>query len=315
MIAVLSDLRRTQSTASTYLFVPAHKQRFIEHALALGAGALVLDLEDAVPPEAKSQALESARTLLAGGRAKSSRDGTSWPHLYVRVNGLDSGRTRDEIGAIVSAHLEGVRLPKVESAEEVLAVSAWLREAELAKGLPIGAVRLDLTIETARGLVAAQALASADGRVRALVFGHADFCRDVGAVEGPDEIETLYARSHLVVVSRAAGLVGPIDGAYARLGDAEGLSRSARLARRLGYSGKSAIHPEQLALIAAAFAPSEEEVAQAKAALAAYAMALAEGSGAVRGARGAMVDRAIYLRAQETVARADADAKRGGEGR
>ncbi len=308
-----SEFRPPHSAARTYLFVPAHKERFVQRALASGADALVFDLEDAVPPEEKSRALGRVADLLAGP-AGTSPEGTAWPQLYVRVNGLDSSRTRDEIGAVVSPLLEGVRLPKVESAEEVRAVSAWLREAELAKGLPVGSVRLDLTIETARGLVAAQELAGADDRLRALVFGHADYCRDVGAIEGPDELETLYARSRLVALSRAAGLVGPVDGAYARLGDAEGLTRSARLARRLGYSGKSAIHPEQLLPIAAAFAPSEEEIAQAKDAVAAYALALAEGSGAARDARGAMVDRAVYLRAQEVLARARADAKLG-EGR
>ena len=305
-----SEFRPPHSAARTYLFVPAHKERFVQRALASGADALVFDLEDAVPSEEKSRALERVANLLADPEG-TSPDEALWPQLYVRVNGLDSGRTREEISAIVSARLEGVRLPKVESAEEVRAVSAWLREAELAKGLPVGGVRLDLTIETAHGLVAAQELAGTDGRVRALVFGHADYCRDVGAIEGPDELETLYARSFLVSVSRAKGLVGPIDGAYARLGDAEGLARSAQRARRLGYSGKSAIHPEQLSPIAAAFAPSEEEIAQAKDALAAYALALAEGSGAARDARGAMVDRAVYLRAQEILARAQVDARPG----
>jgi len=305
-----SEITRSRSAARAYLFVPAHKERFVQRALASGADALVLDLEDAVPPEEKSRALGRVADLLAGP-AGNSPEGTLWPQIYVRVNGLDSGRTRDEIGAVVSARLDGVRLPKVESAEEVRAVSAWLQETELARGLPVGSVRLDLTIETARGLVAAQELAGADDRLRALVFGHADYCRDVGAVEGPDELETLYARSHLVAVSRAAGLVGPVDGAYARLGDPEGLARSAEFARRLGYSGKSAIHPEQLAPITAAFAPSEEEIAKAQDALAAYALALAEGSGAARDARGDMVDRAVYLRAQEVLARAQVDAKPG----
>lgn len=292
--------------ARSYLFAPGNNVKLLDRVFTAGADAVVLDLEDAVPPDEKDNARTLVREAVA---ARSETDAapaaaeTPRPELFIRVNGLDSGRTRDDIAATVQRGVHGIRLPKAERADEVRQVSAWIAEAERQHGLPAGAVRLDCTIESARGVMRAEEIAGADPRVGALVFGHADYLADTGAEPAGGE-ETLVACSLLVLASRSAGIAPPIDGAYTRLRDEAGLRAATELARRRGFFGKSAIHPEQLSVIHAVFAPSEAAVEQARAIVAAYEQAQADGSGAVRLADGQFVDRPIALRAYQVLAQA-----------
>lgn len=293
--------------ARSYLFAPGNSAKLLERVYGAGSDAVILDLEDAVPPQEKDR----ARTLVSQVIAERSsarpersetHDRAGTPETFARVNGLESGRTRDDVMAVVGPSLRGIRLPKVESGDSVREVSSWLLQAEHSAGMPEGSIRLDPTIETARGVAAAIDIASADPRVGALVFGHADYCLDIGVEPGPDGLESLYARSFLVVASRAAGIAAPIDGAYTRLRDDEGLRQSAEAAKRLGYFGKSAIHPEQLAVIHEVFSPTAKEIEAARSVVAAFKVAEAGGVGAIRLEDGRFVDQAVVLRAHRTLA-------------
>jgi citrate lyase subunit beta/citryl-CoA lyase len=228
----------------------------------------MLDLEDAVPPHAK----EHARTMVAEVLA----DRPAW----VRINAVGTDLAAADLEAISGLAI-GIRIPKVESPADV----QWVRER--APGAP-----LICAIETARGLVAAHDIAQVDG-VRHLSLGGVDLRRDLGATDG--NLQTLYARSHLVVVSRAAGLDPPIDSVYAHLDDEAGLRAQAEFARSLGFFGKSAIHPRQLPVLHDVFTPTDEEVEWAQAVLDAFHAADGE---AIKLQDGEFVDLPVAHRAR-----------------
>lgn len=289
--------------ARSYLFAPGHSEKLLVRVFEAGADAVVLDLEDAVPEASRDRARQMVAERLRAPAPQS-------PDVHVRINAVATGRARDDIVAVVRPGVTGIRLPKAERVEDVRAVARWIGEAEARQEIPRGRVRLDLTLETALGIAHARALAACDTRVGTLVFGQADFLRDVGAELGEDRLETLYARSELVVAARAAGLMPPLEGAYTQLLDPEGLHRAASAARRLGFFGMSAIHPEQVPVIHRAFTPSQEEVRRAEEILRAYEAAADQGSGALRLADGRFVDRPVAERARWTVLLAQRDKER-----
>jgi citrate lyase subunit beta/citryl-CoA lyase len=251
----------------SYLFAPGHSHKLLARVFDAGADAVMLDLEDAVPPDAKDQ----ARALVAGELAERP--------AWVRINALRTELAAADLDA-VGGLAAGLRLPKVESAEDV----AWVTAR--APGTP-----LICAIESARGLLAAQEIAAVEG-VRHLSLGGVDLRRDLNA--GPGALPMLHARSHLVTVSRAAGLAPPIDSVYAQLGDEAGLREETEHARSVGFFGKSAIHPRQLAVLHQVFTPSEAELRWAHEVLAAFAAA---GGGAARLADGEFVDLPVAQRA------------------
>ena len=203
----------------SYLFAPGHNAKLLGRVFEAGADAVMLDLEDAVPPDAK----DTARAMVAEALV----DHPAW----VRVNAAHTGWCEADLAA-VGGRAFGIRIPKTESADDV----RWV--AERAPGKPI-----ICAIESARGVLAAAEIASVPG-VRHLAMGGVDLQNDLNAGNG--NLQTLYVRSHLVVVSRAAGLEAPIDSVYPRLDDEAGLREQAEFARSLGFFGKSAIHPRQL---------------------------------------------------------------------
>ena len=227
----------------SYLFAPGHNEKLLGRVFDAGADAVMLDLEDAVPPHAKQQ----ARTMVADVLAAQ----TAW----VRINAVGTELAQADLDAVAGL-AAGIRIPKAESAADV----QWVRDR--APDTP-----LICAIETARGLMAAPEIALVDG-VRHLSLGGVDLRRDLGASDG--NLQTLYARSHLVVVSRAAGLDPPIDSVYARLDDEAGLRAQTEFARSLGFFGKSAIHPRQLAVLHDVFTPSAEELQWAQTVLDAF---------------------------------------------
>jgi len=255
----------------SYLFAPGHNAKLLARVFDAGADAVMLDLEDAVPLDAKQQARAMVAEVLSERSA------------WVRINAVGTELGDADLEAVAGL-AAGVRIPKVESASDV----QWVRER--APGTP-----LICAIESARGLLAAQEIAAVEG-VRNLSLGGVDLRRDLGATDG--NLQTLYARSHLVVVSRAAGLEPPIDSVYARLGDEAGLREQAEFARSLGFFGKSAIHPEQLAVLHNVFTPSDKELAWARMVLDAFDAA---GGGAVRLPDGEFVDLPVAGRARRTL--------------
>ncbi|TAM60103.1 CoA ester lyase [bacterium] len=257
--------------ARSYLFAPGHDAKLLERVYAAGADAVVLDLEDAVPEDAKQR----ARAMVV----EALRRRPAW----VRVNAARSSRCAADLEAVAPLVL-GIRIPKVESAEDV----AWV--AARAPQLPLAC-----TIESARGVLAAREIAAAPEAVQ-LIYGNADLCADL-AIDG-GEMATLYARSQLVLAARAAGIAPPCDGAYTRIADEDGLRREAAFARSLGFFGKSAIHPRQLAVIHEAFTPSPAQVAWAQRVLAAFDAA---GGAAARTQDGEMVDVPVAERARQVL--------------
>ncbi len=292
----LAPLRPVRS----HLYAPGNSEKLLDRVMSAGADAVVLDLEDAVPPPEK----ERARELVAATVRARAADPD--PLVFVRVNHPSTGLTANEVASVVCAGIAGIRVPKTESAGDVRQVATWIAKAEREVGLPAGSVALIPIIESAKGAWRAEEIAGADPRVLALAYGAADFVRDLDARPGAGGTETLYARSRLVLASRVAGVRPPIDSVLTRLDDEAALRAEAAQARALGYFGKSAIHPRQLPAIHEAFTPTAEEVAHARAILSAQDAAERTGSGATTtaaagGAGREFVDVAVVRRARQTL--------------
>jgi len=275
----------------SYLFAPGNDEKLLDKVFAAGADAVVLDLEDAVPPAEKARARELVRRALTG-RAPGSR-----PEAWVRINALESQEWREDVEAAVGPALTGVRVPKADSAAGLGLLAEALAQAEAKRGLPAGSVAVACTIESAAGVLAARELAGGP-RVRHLTFGAADYAADVGADPGPLELETLAVRSHLVTASRAAGIDPPVASVFTRLDDEEGLRRGTEAARRLGFFGRSVIHPRQIAVVHEVFTPRPEEVRRAEELVKTFEAGTAAGSGALATPNGRFVDAAVARRAR-----------------
>lgn len=268
-------------TARSFLFVPGDRPERFDKAVATGADVVIIDLEDAVAPEAKATAREAAVAWLgAGGRAA------------VRVNAADSPEHEADLEALAAvagdasdgAGLVAVVLPKAADPAHASQVAGRA-------GVPVVAL-----VESALGILRAHELAAADGVTR-LAFGHLDYAVDLGCDPGREAV--LLGRSTLVLASRAAGLPGPIDGVTTALDDTEVLTDDLHYARSLGLTGKLLIHPKQVEPTHAAHRPSPDEVSWAERVLAA-----AETGGAVR-VDGDMVDAPVVARAEDILRRKD----------
>ena len=284
----------------SWLYAPGNNTRLLEKVFGAGSDAVILDLEDAVPPREK----DHARDLVA--QKVRERSGHNAPLLFVRVNHPDTGMAEADVAAVVQPGLAGLRVPKVEDAATVGRVEGWLAAAEQQAGLAAGSVALVCNIESAAGVWWAREIAQASPRVQALAFGAVDFVRDVNARVGPAAEETLYARSRLVLAARVAGIRSPVDSVYTRLDDEAGLERTTRQGRDLGFFGRSALHPRQVPTINRVYTPSDEEVRQAREVITAAASAEAAGSGALRLPNGDFVDVAIVRRAEAVLQLAEA---------
>lgn len=282
----------------SYLFAPGNSEKLLQKVFSAGADAVVLDLEDAVPAAEKAQARRMVAALLERQHA-----GPSLP-VYVRVNGMETGLWREDLAAIVGPGLRGVRLPKAEAAADVGRFVDALQEQEARRGLAPGAIEVVCTIETARGVCAAHALAACP-RVANLTFGAADFAQDAGVDPGEEETETLMARSQLVLASRAAGIDPPVASVFTRVHDDEGLRRSTEAARRLGFFGRSVIHPRQLPVVHEVFTPAADAVARAREIVEVYEGALAHGRGTALTGDGRFVDVAVARRARALLSLAE----------
>jgi citrate lyase subunit beta / citryl-CoA lyase len=284
-------------TLKTILFVPGNDRRKIEKALGLPASAVMLDLEDAVAASEKVAARtvvrESALAAPAGG-----------PLVGVRINSLTSGLAEADLEAIAEAlpRIALITLPMVDGPDEVRHVAARLDELERAAG---GAVALLAMTETARGVLAAREIAEASPRLRTFVFGPADLGKDLGIEPTAEGIEQLHARSATVLAARAARKEGPIDGPYLKLDDDEGCAVSSAWSRRLGFQGKVVLHPRQLPIAAAAFAPGERELAWAREVDRAFSEAEAAGVSSLKLPDGTFVDYPVAARARAILAAGD----------
>jgi citrate lyase subunit beta / citryl-CoA lyase len=267
----------------SYLYVPGDDPRKMEKALASEADAVVFDLEDAVALERKEDARDAVAKIVISAPPKP---------CFVRLNKPGSAFIEDDIHAVAGPHLTGLRLPKVESTQDVL------RVAERLQGYGCGAVVWCL-IESALGLEQAFEIARSHERVAGLGLGEADLSADLGVLS--DE-GLLYARSRIVTASRAAGLPNPVQSVYTNVKDAEGLRRSTKSGKALGFMGRSAIHPAQVPIINEVFTPTDEEVAGARELLDAFEAAAGDGSGAFALPDGRFVDEAVVRSARAKLA-------------
>jgi citrate lyase subunit beta / citryl-CoA lyase len=268
----------------SFLYVPGDRAERVAKALAAGADAILIDLEDAVAFSAKDAAREVALECLR----KQSGAG---PAVWVRINSGEMGRIDAAALATASAGLDGVVLAKCDDLD-------WLDEIAAMIPPPIPLVPL---IESARGLRRLDPVC-AHPRVTQCHLGEIDLLADLGA--RPDAGSALLAHAHaeIICASAAAGILSPIGGVYADFRDLEGLSADSVRLARLGFAGRPAIHPSQVAIINAAFRPSADELAAAAALVASYDEALARGQGAVTDGQGRMVDEAVVRRARQLLA-------------
>jgi citrate lyase subunit beta/citryl-CoA lyase len=288
------DLKRS------WMFVPGHRQRMIDKALAINADAVMLDIEDGVAPNEKDAARKNIAESL--GREKKPGD----PARYVRINAIGHARMDADLQAVLRPGLEGLVCPKVDTPEEIQKLEAVLAEREPAMKMDRGGVRLLIAIESPRGLLNAPAIAACSRRVIGLMFGAEDFGRELGlpTAREAEARDLIYARSALVVAAASAH-VQAIDGVWVDLNDPAGLSGFATQSRRLGFSGMSLIHPSQIDPINQVFSPTVQELEYSRKVLQAFEEANARGDGSIAFG-GQLIDRPIVERARRTIEMAEA---------
>jgi citrate lyase beta subunit len=271
--------------ARSVLFLPASNPRAIEKARTLACDVAILDLEDAVAPEAKADARAAAVMAVQGGGFA--------PRLGVRINGLDTPWGEADLAALKGAGADLIVAPKVETPAAVRALQDRMPE-----GADLWAM-----IETPRAVLHLPALADSGGPLRGLMLGVNDLAAMLGTAPSPDREPLKPWLAATVAAARAHGLLA-IDGVYNRFTDADGFAVECAQARLYGFDGKSLIHPAQIEAANAAFSPSEEEAARARAVVAAFAAPEAAGQGAIR-VDGQMVERLHLAAAERLLARLD----------
>lgn len=274
----------------TLLYLPASNARALEKARTLPADVVMLDLEDAVAPDAKDAARAAAVAAVAtdfGAR-----------EVGIRVNGLGTPWADADFAAVSQSAAAFILVPKVDSPDDARAA------VEKAGGKPVWAM-----IETPRAVLKADAIADVPG-IAALVAGFADLTKDLRAKPGPDRLPLIYAASRILLAARAAGIQA-FDGVYTTIGDDAGLEAETRQALELGFDGKTCIHPSQLDIVNRIFTPTAADVEHARGLIAAHADAMAAGK-AVATFRGKMVEVLHVLEARRTLNIAEVVAEMGG---
>ncbi len=283
------------------LFVPGDSAAKLEKALGSGADALIIDLEDSVALSAKAAARATALSFLREARQKPGR-----PLLLVRVNGLTTGLIDADLDAVMQGAPDGIVLPKAEGGADVSHLGAKLAVREAENDLPDGQTRIHaIATETAKGVFALGTFAGATHRLASLAWGAEDLSADLGAETNREE-SGRYAAPYrlaraLTLLGASAAEVTPVDAVYTNFRDLDGLAVECEAARRDGFTAKMAIHPAQVPVINAAFTPTPEALARARAIVDAFAAAPDAG---VIGLNGEMLDRPHLKRAERTLARA-----------
>ena len=283
----------------SFLFAPGNVARRVEKALTLDADVVIVDLEDSVAVQEKEQTrLAVAQALM---RPRKGRG-------YVRVNAPSSPFCYGDLVATIHKGVDGVVLPKVESAADLHAIDWLVAALERERGIAEGSIDLIPQIETAAGvqridrILQARSLRPyrAPWRVKRVAFGAADFGHELGLSPTLDEPELADARARIVLSSRAAGVESPIDSPWFHFKEAEAFQRALERSRRGGFQGRLCVHPDQLAPVNRAYLPSDEEVARAERIVAAFKDAEARGAAAIQ-VDGQMIDYPVVHRAQAVI--------------
>ncbi|TDP72328.1 citrate lyase subunit beta/citryl-CoA lyase [Roseateles toxinivorans] len=281
------------------LFVPGVRPELFDKALAGAADALSIDLEDAVPEERKASARDLVQAFVTSDAARSAVK-----LIIVRVNALGTPHFEADLQAVARPGLALLNLPKPESADDVRMAVAALERAERANGVD-QPIRLLLNIETPKALRAVAAIAAAHPRVAGLQLGLGDLFAPHGIARR--DAANVHAVMFAVRMAAAEAGVFAVDGAFADVADAEGYRAEARMAQRLGFAGKSCIHPSQVALAHEVFRPGGEEIEHARRVVEAARAAAAQGRGAFL-VDGRMIDLPFLRRAEALLAAAEASA-------
>ena len=280
----------------SFLFTPANMPRRVEKSLTLAADAVILDLEDSVAPADKAPSRKSVLGTLGQPRRCL---------LYVRVNAPTTPYCYADLVETLAPGLDGVVVPKIESAADLHAIDWLMANLERSRGIAEGSLDLMPQIETAAGVQRVDRILQARNlrpyrapwRVKRVCFGAADYANDLGLSPTLDEPELADARARIVLASRAAGMENPIDSPWFHFKEVAAFSRALERSRRSGFQGRCCVHPDQIAPVNDAYMPTQEELAAAERIVAAFRDAESRGQAAVQ-VDGQMVDYPVAYRAQ-----------------
>jgi len=286
-----------QRLRRTMLFVPGNNPGMIRDAHIYGSDSIMIDLEDSVSVNEK----DAARLLVYYALTSIDYGNTE---VIVRVNGLNTPYGRDDYEAIVRAKPDAIRMPKTETAQDVIEADQLITEIEKKAGIEPGQIKIFAAIESAKGVLNAYNIATASKRVIGIALGAEDFVTDLKTKRSVDGIELLTARSLILYAARAAG-VDAVDTVFSNVNDEEGFTREVELIKQLGFDGKSIINPRQIDIVHRIFTPSREEIEKSKRIIEAAREAEARGSG-VASLDGKMIDKPVVTRAQRVLDLANA---------
>jgi citrate lyase subunit beta/citryl-CoA lyase len=274
------------------LFAPANRHDLIRKFPRYAADAFAIDLEDGTPEAEKDSARREMPQIVGF-----LRDAGLRAQIFVRTNSPRSSHVLADLAAAAGTQIDGLLVPKVETAADLDIFTATLRDAEKRSGHTMHTIGL---IETTRGVVNVETLAAnTSGRLAALAFGAEDFITDIGGRRTPAGLEVLYARSRVVLAASAAGIPA-LDQVFVSLRDDEGFRRDAELGRELGYGGKMCVIPRQIEIANSIFSPSADEIDRSRRLVEAYESAKAQGRGVVE-FEGSMIDEPMLKRARAIV--------------
>lgn len=280
-----------QRLRRTMMFVPGNNPGMMADAHIYGPDSIMLDLEDSV-----TMAEKDAARLLVYQALKTVDHGNT--EMVVRINPLNTPYGKKDIEAVVKAGVDVIRMPKTETAEEVVEVEREIERVERELGC-VGRTKIMAAIESTLGIVNAYAIATASPRMMGIALGAEDYCANLKAQRTPGGDELRLARETIVVAARAAG-IDALDTVYSNLNDMETFRQEVEYIKTLGFDGKSIINPRQIEVINEVFAPKEKEITKARAIIAAIKEAEAKGSGVIA-LNGKMIDRPVVIRAQRTI--------------
>jgi len=289
-------------------YVPANREDLIAKSINLGADVITLDNEDSVPPAEKQKGREMARNNLKLAGSKGA-------DVYVRVNNWDTGMTNDDVEAVVYEGLTAICLAKCGGPDHVQRLDWKLEELERRRGLKAGSIKIQVLIETAKGMMNCYQSALASPRVNSLIFGAVDYTTDMRVtLNQPNGEETKWARSRVACAARAAGVLA-IDAPYVGFKDATGFELDTTYGRNLGFEGRMLIHPSQIEPSHKIYSPAADRVEWARNIVQIFEEGVAKGSAAVS-YQGKMVDTPVYVGAKNILDAAleiEAKAKKAGK--
>lgn len=281
----------------TMLYVPGNNAAMVKDAHIYRSDSIMFDLEDSITVSEK----DSARLLVYHALRTLNYEGTE---TVVRVNGLDSPYGKDDVIAMVHARPNIIRLPKTETAQDVHDVEALVAKTEKEAGMPVGTIGLMAAIESPLGILNAYEIATASSRLMGIAFGAEDYVTNMKTSRSREGSELFFARSMLVTAARAAGIYA-FDTVFSDLNDEEGFIQEVKMAKQLGFDGKSIISPRQIQPVNETFRPTEKEIAAATRIILGLEEAKKKNTGVIT-VDGKMVDKPMVDRAERVIEMAKA---------